>query len=441
MQRPLDETQARAAVKAAFDAVDVADVRVNIDAGERGFVRWAANGATTAGQVSELEVRVSCAVGAKHASVMVNGLDGANIAAAARRALELARLAPDDPELMPALGPSAFKPVAVAWSDAPVTADDRAAVAATAIDEAKKQALVSAGYVHADRSSSVVATRAGFFGLHHQTGIDLSTTARTADGNGSGWGAAGAVALGDLDVAAAARAACDKALRSQKAQALEPGVYPVVLEPAAVAGLLGFLRFDARLADEGRSAFTRPGGGTRVGEKMLGSVTMRSDPSWALVPSAPFDGDGMARQPITWVESGQLKKLRTSRYWGKKSGRPADAAYAHIEAHGPKVETLDQLVAGLERGLLVTRFFYIRMLEPQTVKVTGLTRDGVFLVEKGQIVGPVNNFRFNQSVLQMLADADGYTAPVRVTDEGGEPTGAPGVRCKAFHMASKSDAI
>ncbi|HEX4461660.1 MAG TPA: metallopeptidase TldD-related protein [Polyangia bacterium] len=440
MRPPLDEERARAAVKAAFDAVDAAEVRVNIEALERGFLRWAGNGATTAGKVSDVSVNVSCAVGMKHADVSVNGLDSGTIAAAARRALELARLAPDDPELMPSLGAAKFADVAVAWSDAPVSADDRAGVAAGCIDAAKKASLVSAGFVDALRSTSVVATRAGCFGLFHASNVDMSTTARTQDGHGSGWGSTGSVAFANLDFAAAARAACDKALRSRDAKSLEPGVYPVVLEPAAVAGLLDYLSFDARSTDEGRSAFSRPGGGTRIGEKMMGAVTLRSDPAWALMPAAPFDDEGMPRAPATWVDAGVLRKLQTSRYWGKKTKRPADARQWTVAATGPRTQTLDELVAGLDRGLLVTRFFYIRFLEPQTVKVTGLTRDGVFLVEKGKVVGPVNNFRFNQSVLQMLADADGFTAPARVICDG-QRLAAPGLRCRAFHMASRSDAI
>jgi predicted Zn-dependent protease len=441
MQRPIDEDEARTVVKAAFDAVDVADVHVRIQGSETGFLRWANNGATTSGQVTDATVTVSCAVGMRHGSVDVHGLVPGEIAAAARRALELAKLAPDDPEYVPSLGAATVKPVALAWSDTPVSADDRAAAVADAIGETKKQSLVGAGFIESFRRSEVVATRAGFFGLHHATGLQLSTTARTPDGSGSGWGASGGVALKDLDAAAAARTACDKALRSRKAKALPPGVYPVVLEPAAVRGLASFMQLDARDADEGHSPFIKPGGGTRVGEKILGELTLRADPWNPSLPTAPFDKEGMPRPPVNFVDSGVLKKLRNSRYWAKKMKRQADAEYDVLIPSGPKPQTLAELVAGLEHGLLVTRLWYIRPLDPQTVTVTGLTRDGIFLVEKGQIVGPVNNFRFNQSVLQMFADADGYTAPVRVPGEGGREGLAPGLRCKAFHLASTSDAV
>ncbi|HEX9102920.1 MAG TPA: metallopeptidase TldD-related protein [Polyangia bacterium] len=441
MERPLDEATARAVVKAAFAAVTADDVRVNIHAGETSFLRYAVNQVTTSGQITDATTAVSCAVGSKHATVSIHGLRPADVAAAARRALELARLAPDDPEFVPSPGPATMKPVLGAWSDAAASADDRAALVADAIAEAKKHDLVGAGYLEHNRWSEVTATRSGFFGLHHQTGCDATTTARTPSGDGSGWACSGAVAWKEIDLAGAARIACDKALRSRGAKPLEPGVYPVVLEPAAVAGLLAMMSLDAREADEGHSPFSKPGGGSRIGEKMFGALTLRSDPWSPLVPMAPFDHEGLVRPPITWIDAGALKRLRNSRYWAKKMSRPADAAYASWVPAGPRAETLDALVAGLERGLLVTRVWYIRMVEPQTLTVTGLTRDGVFLVEKGKIVGPVNNFRFNQSVVQMFADADGYTTPVRAPGEGGGPLAAPAIRCKAFRMSSKSDAV
>ncbi|HWE28787.1 MAG TPA: metallopeptidase TldD-related protein [Polyangia bacterium] len=441
MERPLDEESARAAVKAAFEAVTADDVRVNIGASERAFLRYAVNEVTTSGQVTDADTEVTCAVGAKHASVSIHGVRPADVAAAARHALELARVAPDDPEFVPSPGVATMKPVPAAWSDAPVTADDRAALAADAIAEAKKHQLIGYGFVQHERATAVTATRRGFFGIHHETGCDATTTARTPNGDGSGWACAGAVAFKDVDLAGAARIACEKALRSRAAKPLEPGVYPVVLEPAAVAGLLAMISFEQRQADEGRSVFSKSGGGSRVGDKMLGALTLRSDPWNALMPSEPFDNEGMPRPPITWVDGGTLKKLHTSRYWAKKTARPADARYRTMVPSGPRADTMDALVAGLERGLLVTRLWYIRSVEPQTATVTGLTRDGVFLVDKGKVVGPVNNFRFNQSVTQMFADTEAWGAPVRVSGEGGYPLVAPAIRCKAFRMSSKSDAV
>jgi len=441
MERPLDEATARAAVKAAFEAVSTEDVRVNIEAGESAYVRYAVNEVTTSGKVTDATTSVTCAVGKKHATVTIHGVRPADAAAAAKHALELALVAPDDPEYVPSPGPATMKPVMTAWSNAAVTPDDRAALVADSIAEAKKQNLVGYGFLQNSKRSEVAATRAGFFGIHHQTGADGTTTARTPSGDGSGWACAGAVAFKDVDLAAAARTACDKALRSRGAKPLDPGVYPVVLEPAAVGGLLSMMSLEARTADEGRSAFSKPGGGSKIGEKIFGALTLKSDPWSPIVPSAPFDNEGLPRPPVTWVDSGTLKRLRNSRYWAKKMNRAADARYVGYTPAGPRADSLEMLIGGLERGLLVTRLWYIRMVEPQTVTVTGLTRDGVFLVENGKISHPVNNFRFNQSVVQMFADAEAYTAAVRAPGESGDPLAAPAIRCKAFRMSSKSDAV
>ena len=172
MDRPLDETTARAAVKAAFEAVSAEDVRVNIEANESAFVRYAVNEVTTSGQVTDAVTSVTCAVGKKHASVTIHGVRPADAAAAARHALELALVAPDDPEHVASPGPATMKPVMGAWANAPVTADDRAALVADAIAEAKKQQLLGYGFLQNSKRTEVTATRAGFFGIHHQTGCD-----------------------------------------------------------------------------------------------------------------------------------------------------------------------------------------------------------------------------------------------------------------------------
>jgi predicted Zn-dependent protease len=148
---------------------------------------------------------------------------------------------------------------------------------------------------------------------------------------------------------------------------------------------------------------------------------------------------------VSWVQQGTLKQLRNSRYWAKKMGRPANAEYDVMVPSGPRPQTTEALVAGLERGLLITRLWYIRMLEPQTVTVTGLTRDGVWYVENGEIKYPVRNFRFNQSIVLMLApgNVDLIGVPERVaSSEGGtDPLLVPALRLNAFNFTSQSDAV
>jgi predicted Zn-dependent protease len=341
------------------------------------------------------------------------------------------------------VGAATLEPVAAAWSEsaARATPADRGALVADALALAQRRRLMLAGFLDQTARTEVVATRRGFFGAHHQTTCRMSTTARTSDGSGSGWASAGGVSPADVDVRAATEVACDKAERSRHPRQLDPGVYSVVLEPAAVAEVLGFLAgaLEQREADEGRSPFTRAGGGTRVGERLFGSLTVSSDPRAPALPSAPFDREGMVRAPITLIRNGTLERLRVSRYWGKKTAHAADADFDNVLALGGTTPQAE-LVAGLDRGLLVTRFWYTNLLDPQRLILTGLTRDGVFLVEKGKVVAPVNNFRFNQSVPELFAACDAYGPAVPIY-QGWFAAHAPALRCARFHMASRSDAV
>jgi predicted Zn-dependent protease len=443
MQHPLNESQLKAALRAACKGAPGADVQLSIMARESGFLRYAVNQATQSGVVSDLSVSVTCALGKRHASAEVHGLRLDEIAETSRRALELARRAPEDPEWLAPLGRAALQPVAVAWSDAAAALSPQqcAAAVAESIAECKSQGLIGAGFLEHSRSSEALATSAGFLGLHHGTRVGMTTTARTPDGTGSGWADTGGV--GRFDALGATRIACQKAKLSRAPRPLEPGHYQVVLEPAAVSELVAYMlgSLDARAVDEGRSCFSKPGGESKLGTKVAGSLTLSSDPWSALAPSAPFDAQGMPRQPINWIEDGVLKNLFVSRWWARKSKRAARPGAGSLVASGPSAQSVDSLLSEMERGLLITRFWYVRMLEPQTLTLTGLTRDGVFLVEKGQVVGPVNNFRFNQSVPQMFVDADAYGAPVALGGISWLPMAAPALRCSSFYMASRSDAV
>jgi predicted Zn-dependent protease len=188
---------------------------------------------------------------------------------------------------------------------------------------ANKARLDAAGMVSHQHRAVATSNSAGLFAYHPSTSVSLSMTCRTRDGTGSGWGAAMGHQLGGIDPAAVAARAAEKAELSQDPEAIEPGAYTVILEPQAVAELLQFLGWslDRRSADEGRSAFAKPGGGTKIGEALFHpSITLRSDPSAAEHPSSPFAGDGEALPKTTWIDKGVLKSLATSRYWAKTSG-------------------------------------------------------------------------------------------------------------------------
>jgi predicted Zn-dependent protease len=195
--------------------------------------------------------------------------------------------------------------------------------------------------------------------------------------------------------------------------------------------------FDARSAEEGRSAFAKPGGGTRVGEKIVDErVTIVSDPADPQLLDSPFDNEGMPVRRQVWIEGGVLKNLYSSRFWAQKQGREPTGDASSIKMLGGE-QTLDQIIATTDRGVLVTRFWYIRPVNPRTLLYTGLTRDGTFWIEDGKIVRPINNMRFNESPLFLLRDLDTVGRSVRVSDG----LVMPPLRVRNFTFSSLSDAV
>lgn len=166
-------------------------------------------------------------------------------------------------------------------------------------------------------------------------------------------------------------------------------------------------------------------------------MSLRSDPADPEVPAAPFGGDGLRRRPISWIDRGVLTSLSYGRYWAAKQGKEP-TSYGNLHLSGGEARSIDELVSGVKRGLLVTHFFYIRVLDPHEASVTGLTRDGLFLIEDGKVTTPVNNFRFNQSLLALLRNCDAMTKETwRITSD----LRVPAMRATEFNMASVSEAV
>jgi predicted Zn-dependent protease len=357
----------------------------------------------------------------------------------------MARLSPENPEAMPPLGKQTYVRVKGANdpATAKLTAANRKHAVGDAIAAGKAAKLTIAGYYEHGVELIARATTEGLWAAHEATSCRLSCTARTQDGTGSGWAGVSSNKVADVDAAALAKIAVDKAARSANPKKLDPGRYTVVLEPAAVASLLAFLTgaLGARRADEHRSFFAKPGGGTRVGEKLFPStITLRSDPADAAVGGMPFDGEGFALQPTRWIDKGVLSALTYTRFWAtKQNQKPTGSPSGWTLDDG--TESREDLIKGVKRGVLVTRFWYLRGVDPQSLLATGLTRDGTFLIENGEITTPVNNFRFNESPVHMLAKCDGL-APAWIpggTEGGG--TRVPTLRTHEFNLASISEAV
>ena len=360
---------------------------------------------------------------------------------------------------MPELGPQTYSPVS-GYIDrtADLGPEMRATAARRVIERAGESGNAAgdvfvAGYLEANALSRAIANTKGLFAYHRSTDANLSATVRTPDGTGSGWASAGSRDWQRIDPASLGTRAAQKAVASRNPTAIEPGAYTVVLEPQAVADLIPLLggAFNARSADEGRSPFSKRGGGTKVGEKIVDErVTIYSDPTDADLLAQPFDGEGLPLKRNVWIENGILKNLSYSRFWAQKQGKEPTGGGGGGGGSGGGfggfpgglkmvggTKSTDELVAGTERGVLITHFFYIRFLDPRTVLLTGLTRDGTFLIEKGKITRSLKNFRWNESPLFMLAKLEELGRA--------EPTAAgqvmPAIRARDFNFTSLSDAV
>ncbi|WP_374944291.1 TldD/PmbA family protein [Sphingomonas sp.] len=410
-----------------------------------GNVRFALNNVSTSGIVSNVDLAVEVAFGKRVGIATINQFDDASLERVVRRAEDLARLAPENPEFVPAVGKQDYKPTSTfSPATAAITPDYRAKVAADSIGPCRAGKLVAAGFLQDGQSFSAVVNSKGNRGYQRATALDYTCTVRTDDGRGSGWVGRSLQDAASFDAGTEIRTAMRKASASADAKALEPGKYTVILEPAAAAGLISFMLnfFDARQADEGRSFLSKKGGGNKVGEQVYApSVTMFSDPGYAAAPVLPWDGDFLARERTPIIDKGKVANLQYSRYWAQKQGKRAVGEPGNLIMEGG-TKTTAELVRTTERGILVTRTWYIRMVDPQTVLLTGLTRDGTFYIEGGQIKYPVKNFRFNESPVIMLNNVEELGRPVRVQgDESNLIMVIPPMKLRDFTFTSLSDAV
>ena len=422
--------------------------RVTINARSRPFIRSADNRITTAGESSDVSVTIMSAFGQRVASVTTNLLDEPSLTEAVRRSEALARLAPENPEYLGELTPQDYPKVNGYYeTTGGILAEDMASATALAIDQARGAGHVASGFIDVQNGSQSIATSEGLFAHHKSTGVASTLTVRSTDGSTSGWAGDEAADWNQIETARIATDAVRKCDAWRDKTSLDPGHYDVVLEPTAVGMLMLRMRrtFDGRAADEGRSYFSSPSGGTRVGDEIFDPrITIHSDPATPDAETAPFDGEGASQAAETWIENGILRNLSYSRFWANKQGVAPRPAPANLLMSGGS-DSIEAMIASTRRGVLITRFWYIRGLNPRTISYTGLTRDGTFLIEDGRISRPVNNFRFNQSLVELLQNVEMLGEPVRVAagenSSVGVPIIVPPLKVRNFNLASVSDAI
>jgi len=419
---------------------------VRLRGGERINLRFARGSATTNGDQSDLSVTVESHFGHRSGAASVSSLDEQALVSVVARSEEIARLAPENRELLPPVGPQTY-PAGAGYdaATAAVRAERLAAVSKPVIDEAVSRAIDVAGYCMARRGFDAMATSAGQFAHDARTGAEFTVTARNKSGTWSGWAGRSNTRFDALDTASLGRRAIDKAAYTVPAVRLEPGKYTVILEASAVSDMVAWMMWwmNARDADEGRSVFSRRGGGNRIGEKLFqDGVTIFTDPGDPVAPERVFGDDGLPQRRTVWVEGGILRNLIYSRFWAQEKGREPIPRPSSFVMAGDTT-TVDEMIRTTRRGVLVTRFWYMRLLDAQKLLVTGLTRDGNFLIEDGRIAAPALNFRFNESPLAVLANvlAIGPSERTRGGENEDSVVSAPPLLVKDFNFSSASEAI
>lgn len=421
--------------------------RVRINSGWRGYTRVATNRITSAGGSEKTSVNITSVFGQRVASVETNRLSDDDLRQAVRRSEDMARIAPVDPEYIAELGPQTIAPISGYYeSTGELSPQTRAEAAALAIQQAQSADQVVASYMDVNAGSTALATSNGFYGSHASTGVAYTLTSRSPDGMKSGWAGDEANNWTNIESQRVADDAVRKC-RDWRKTALDPGEYTVILEPTAVGMLMRNMVnvFNQRTADEGRSFFSKPGGGNRIGESLFDDrVNILSDPAYLDAETSPFDNVGQPLARQNWVRSGRLQELARSRYWAQQQNQQPLASPSNLIMAGGN-DSLEEMIASTRRGVLITRFWYIRGLNPRVISYTGLTRDGTFLIENGRITRPVTNFRFNQSMVDMLRNIEMLSPSVRVaaseSSSVSTPIVVPAIKVANFNLSSVSDAI
>ena len=423
-------------------------------------IRWANNTSTTNGVVSSEALSVVSIRDGRVGSVARTYVpdDGVeDVVRASEAACDGRPRAEDEMPLIDGAAEAGFD------ADAPVTGIEVFAPfvpqLAAAFDRAKSDGRVLYGYAEHTTSTVYLGTSTGMRKRHTNAAGTVECTGKTSDLTSSAWVGRATGDFTDVDVDAMHDRLAQRLAWSKNKIELPADRYEVILEPSATADMLlfGYFSAGARAADEGRSVYSKAGGGNRIGEQLFGDgITLVSDPREPGMEVTPFQtaiasspqssvfDNGIDTQATTWVDKGVLTNLASSRYWAQKTGgtpTPFIPNYFFRSDDGPTVE---ELIANTKRALLVAALWYIRTVDPRTLLLTGLTRDGVYLVEDGEVVGSVNNYRFNESPVDMLTRAVeiGPSEPTlgREIGDSFPFVKMPPLRVDGFNMSSVSQA-
>jgi predicted Zn-dependent protease len=429
-------------------------IEVEFSGGERSATRFANSNITANIVQYDRQVSVTVYFGTKSATATTRDFDDQSLKTMVDDATKRAQEARENAEALPLIeGPQDYITVDAALpSGVNFGPLERAQMVKQSLDICQKKGVIGSGYIPKTYQTTCTANSKGLFAYYQYAEAGFILTCRTKDGGGSGWaGLTGIKDISMIDATKLTEVAADKALKSQKPRAIEPGRYTTILEPRANARFLSLMTglFNARTAEGvvGNYFSGKERGTTKVGEKLFSeNFTLKSDIGNSVLRQTPVGVDGMAGKPVTWIEKGELKNLSYDRAWAKRQKKePTPVGTNQSLVMEGSDQTIEQMIKSTKRGLLVTFFWYIRPVDQPTLLNTGMTRDGLFLIENGEISGPVQNFRWNMSPLVGYNNITAIGKPVPIhTGEAYDGPGTalvPPVRIEDFFMTSVSPAV
>jgi PmbA protein len=418
------------------------ETEVHVDETADSLTRFANNAIHQNVAERGLNVSIRTVVDHRTARATTNRIDEDSLRAAIEASLSLAHSQPKDPHLLPLPGKQRYRKVNRSAKDtAALTPEERARAVRRACDLAIQNGQVAAGIFASGLQQSALGNSRGLFAAYRETHAEFSITMQ--ENPAASWAKANAASVRAFDPQKLAQRASEKANLAVDARELPPGRYTVILEPAAVLDLVGFLFYDfaATALQDKRSCLN-----DRMGKPLFGkNISITDDAYHPLQLGAPFDGEGIPRQQVQLVDRGVPKNLVYARSTAKSAGKkPTGHGFALPNEYGEAPmnlvfaggdSSLEKMVASTDRGLLVTRLWYIREVDPYEKVMTGMTRDGLFLVEKGKVTTAVRNFRFNQSILAMLRNVEQLGPAVRATGEEAFEMVVPAMKVRDFHFS------
>lgn len=420
------------------------DTALGIESRWVGNLRWALNRATTSGDTTNHTVRILRSINGARGVAETNKLDDASLRLAIESAERVATFYPENPDALPLPGAQRYLEPQL-WSEATASLDAQARSrgAQTLVEPAREAGLLSAGYIEVSTQARAVLNTNGMNAYYAATRGEYSVTVRNEAGTGSGWAGTDDYDWERIDVDALSARALKKCVDSADARAIEPGRYTVILEPQAVHDLMvmAIYLMDRVQAERSRSVYTLRPGYSKIGQKIFDHrITISTDPMDPECGYIPFDRDGYPYRAVTWVQDGVLKELSYNRHYALTQlghGIPLPNPFAYRVSGGPT--SVEEMIATTQRGLLVTRLNGVTIVDMESLLLSGTTRDGMWLIERGKITRPVKNMRFTDSPMFAFNNVAQVGPVARVYAP--YPAIVPYIKVRDFNFMALADAV